>query len=87
MYKPEIFDMYEDGQYSFLGFWAKGHWPRDEFMQALRSSIYKDDYRWQKCKHFRHLMARSIPDKDIGTRLHFCHKPGRGAFPVTVFEP
>jgi hypothetical protein len=84
---PEVFDMHEDGQYAFLGFWAKGHWTYEEFMAGLRQSFYKDDHRWQKCKQFRHLMARIIPDKEIGSRLHFCHKPGRGAFPITVFEP
>jgi hypothetical protein len=84
---PEVFDMYEDGQYAFLGFWAKGHWPPDKFGEGFRQCFGANDQRWQRCKNYRHLLARIIPDKEIGSRLHFCHKPGRGAFPVTVFEP
>ena len=89
---PDVRSAYELGGCTFLGFWVRDHWPQDQFMAGLRRSEGEEAVTkaQSECKRYRHTYARVVGDWSEGYYtpvLKLDAKQGRGAFPVTVFEP
>ena len=89
---PEVHESYELGGCTFLGYWAKGHWQPDKFGEGLRRNHGPEGQAKAKseCTRYRHTYARIVGDWSEGHYqpvVKVDAKPGRGAFPVTVYEP
>lgn len=66
-----------------LGFWARGHHDPDEFAEAVEWE-YGDVIAFSAVEH---KWWRNVPwEGGVGTLFVDADGPGRGAYPVTVYE-
>lgn len=67
----------------FSGYWARGHWTGEELLAAAKWAA-GDEVEFNPA-NVRQTYYRQLPLKDDVFQL-IESKPGRGAFPVTVWE-